>query len=385
MAKKFKVGVIGVGFIGPAHMEAIRRQGFEVLALAEGNQELAKKAAERLLIPKAYGNWKDLVADPDVDVVHVASPNYLHYAHAKGALEAGKHVICEKPLAMTSKESGELVKIAARKKRVNAVNYNLRFYPLIQDAKARIDAGALGDRIYIIQGSYLQDWLLLDTDWNWRLEPEFGGELRAIADIGSHWMDLVSFVSGKKITSVFADFETFLPIRKKPKKKVDTFGGKMQLDLEYEEKKITTEDYAAVLLKFEGGTRGVMNVSQVSSGRKNRLFFEMNGSDSSLVWDSEMPNQMMIGHRSEPNQWLIKDPSLMMESARWSASYPGGHSEGYPDTLKQLQTAFYSYIAEGDFKKTPDFPTFKDGHNTILVGEAILKSAKEKQWIDVNY
>lgn len=385
MDKKFKVGVIGVGFIGPAHMEAIRRQGFEVLALAERNQELAEQAAERLMVPKAYGDWQDLVADPEIDVVHVASPNYLHYEHAKGALEAGKHVICEKPLAMTAKESGELVKIADRKKLVNAVNFNLRFYPLIQDAKARINAGALGDRIYIIQGSYLQDWLLLETDWNWRLEPEFGGELRAIADIGSHWMDMVTFVSGKKITSVSADFETFLPIRKKPKKKIDTFGGKMQFDVEYEEKSITTEDYAAVLLKFEGGTRGVMSVSQVSSGRKNRLFFEINGSDSSLVWDSEMPNQMLIGHRSEPNQWLIKDPSLMMKSAQWSASYPGGHSEGFPDTLKQLQTAFYSYIAEGDFKKAPDFPTFKDGHNTILVDEAILKSAKEKRWVDVDY
>jgi len=210
MDKKFKVGVIGVGFIGPAHMEAIRRQGFEVLALAEGNQELAEQAAERLMVPKAYGDWQDLVADPEIDVVHVASPNYLHYEHAKGALEAGKHVICEKPLAMTAKESGELVKIADRKKLGNAVNFNLRFYPLIQDAKARIKAGALGDRIYIIQGSYLQDWLLLETDWNWRLEPEFGGELRAIADIGSHWMDTVTFVSGKKITSVFAEFETFL-------------------------------------------------------------------------------------------------------------------------------------------------------------------------------
>jgi predicted dehydrogenase len=385
MAKKFRVGVIGVGFIGPAHMEAIRRQGFEVLALAESNQELAEQAAERLLIPRAYGDWKDLVADPDIDVVHVASPNFLHFEHAKGALEAGKHVICEKPLAMTAKESELLVKIAEEKNLVNAVNFNLRFYPLIQDARARIEAGELGERIYIIQGSYLQDWLLLETDWNWRLEPEYGGELRAIADIGSHWMDLVTFITGKKITSVFADFETFLPIRKKPMKKIDTFGGKMQMDVEYEEKKITTEDYASVLFKFEGGTRGVMSVSQVSSGRKNRLFFEINGSDSSLIWDSEMPNQMMIGHRSEPNQYLIKDPSLMTKSAQWSASYPGGHAEGFPDTFKQLQTAFYSYIAQGDFKKAPNFPTFRDGHNTILVDEAILQSANENKWVDVNY
>lgn len=385
MAKKYHVGVIGVGFIGPAHMEGIRRQGFEVIAVAEATQELADEAAERLLVPKAYGNWQDLIADPEIDVVHIASPNFLHFTHAKAALEAGKHVVCEKPLAMTAAESGELVKLAEDKKLVNAVNFNIRFYPLVHDARARIKAGQLGEKIYIIQGSYLQDWLLLDTDWNWRLEPEFGGELRAIADIGSHWMDLVTFITGTKITSVYADFETFLPVRRKPKKKIDTFGGKMEVDVEYDEKPIHTEDYAAVLLKFDNGAKGVMTVSQVSSGRKNRLFFEVNGSQSSLVWDSEVPNQMMIGHRPEPNQLIIKDPSLMLDDSRWTASYPGGHAEGFPDTFKQLQSAVYRYLAAGDFNAHPDFPTFKDGHNTILVDDAILKSAKEKRWVDVEY
>ena len=385
MVKKFKVGVIGVGFIGPAHMEGLRRQGFEVVAVSEVTQELADEAAERLLVPKAYGNWEDLINDPEIDVVHIASPNFLHYEHAKAALQAGKHVVCEKPLAMTAKESADLVKLAEEKKLVNAVNFNIRFYPLVHDAKARIAAGELGDRIYIIQGSYLQDWLLLDTDWNWRLEPELGGELRAVADIGSHWMDLVTFITGTRIQSVFADFETFLPIRRKPKKKIDTYGGKMEVDIEYDEKEIKTEDYAAILFRFENGARGVVTVSQVSSGRKNRLFFEINGSDSSLVWDSEVPNQMMIGHRPEPNQLLIKDPSLMMDAARWTASYPGGHTEGFPDTFKQLQTAVYRYLAAGNFDVEPDFPTFRDGHNTILVDEAILKSARENRWVDVSY
>jgi len=385
MAKKFKVGVIGLGFIGPAHMEGIRRQGFEVVAVAEATQELADEAAERLLVPKAYGNWQDLINDPEIDVVHVASPNFLHYTHAKAALEAGKHVVCEKPLAMNAAESGELVRLAKEKKLVNAVNFNIRFYPLVHDAKARIKAGELGDKLYIIQGSYLQDWLLLDTDWNWRLEPELGGDLRAVADIGSHWMDLVTFVAGTRIKSVFADFETFLPVRKKPMKKIDTFGGKIEVDMAYEEKAIHTEDYAAILLKFENGARGVLTVSQVSSGRKNRLFFEINGSDSSLIWDSEIPNQMIVGHRPEPNQLIIKDPSLMMDEARWTASYPGGHNEGFPDTFKQLQTAVYRYIAAEDFQAPKDFPTFLDGHRTILVDDAILKSAKENRWVDVNY
>lgn len=385
MGRKFKVGVIGVGFIGPAHMEGLRRLGFEVLAVAEATQELAEEAAARLLVPKAYGDWKDLIADPEIDVIHIASPNFLHYTHARAALEAGKHVVCEKPLAMNADESASLVKLAREKNLVGAVNFNIRFYPLVHDAKARIEAGEIGDRVYIIQGSYLQDWLLLDTDWNWRLEPDLGGDLRAVADIGSHWMDLVTFVTGTRIASVFADFETFLPVRRKPKKKIDTFGGKLDVDVEYEEKEIHTEDYAAILLKFENGARGSMTVSQVSSGRKNRLFFEINGSDSSLIWDSEIPNQMIVGNRPEPNQLIIKDPSLMLDASRWTASYPGGHTEGFPDTFKQLQTAVYRYIAAGDFTAEPDFPTFLDGHNTILVDEAILKSAKENRWVDVNY
>jgi predicted dehydrogenase len=385
MAKRYKVGVIGVGFIGPAHMEGIRRQGFEVNAIAEATQELAEESAERLLVPKAYGDWKDLIADPEIDVVHIASPNFLHYAHAKAALEAGKHVVCEKPLAMTSKESSELVRLADEKNLVNAVNFNIRFYPLVHEAKARIQAGDLGEKLYIIQGSYLQDWLLLETDWNWRLEPELGGELRAVADIGSHWMDLITFVTGTRIKSVFADFETFIPIRRKPKKKIDTYGGKLDVDMEYEEKPIHTEDYAGVMIKFTNGARGIMTVSQVSSGRKNRLFFEINGSKSSMIWDSEIPNQMMIGHRPEPNQLLIKDPSLMKDSVQWTASYPGGHTEGFPDTFKQLQTAVYRYIGAGDYNAEPDFPTFLDGHQTILVDEAILKSAKEQRWVDVDY
>lgn len=385
MTKKYKIGVIGAGFIGPAHMEGARRLGFEVAALAETSQEDADRAADRLLVPKAYGDWKKMVTDPELDVIHITSPNYAHYEQAKATLEAGKHVVCEKPLAMNSRESAELVALANEKGLVNAVNFNIRFYPLVQDARARIQAGQLGDRLYIIQGSYLQDWLLLDTDWNWRLEPELGGDLRAVADIGSHWMDLLTFITGTKITEVFADFETFIKVRRKPTRNIETFGGKLEVDMEFEEKPIKTEDYAAVLLKFENGARGVMTVSQVSSGRKNRLFFEISGSESSLVWDSEKPNEMMLGHRPVPNELIIKDPSLMSGSARWTASYPGGHTEGFPDTFKQLQAAVYGYIAAGDYTAEPNFPTFRDGHNTIMIDEAIWKSAKEGTWVTIEY
>lgn len=385
MAKKFKVGVIGIGFIGPAHMEGIRRQGFEVAALADATQEMADAAAERLLVPRAYGDWKEMIQDPDLDVIHIASPNYLHFEQAKAALEAGKHVLCEKPLAMSTEESSQLVALAQKTGLVNAVNFNIRFYPLVQEARARVRAGALGERLYIIQGSYLQDWLLYDTDWNWRLVPELGGDLRAVADIGSHWMDLVTFITGTRIVEVFADFETFLPVRRKPMSKIDTFGGKLEVDVQYEDQPIHTEDYAAVILKFENGARGVMTVAQVCSGRKNRLFFELNGSESSMMWDSEKPNELWVGNRPEPNQHIMKDPSLMSDESRWSASYPGGHAEGFPDTFKQLQVAFYKYITAGDFTAEPNFPTFEDGHNTLVVDEAILKSARTGQWVKINY
>lgn len=385
MKDKFKVGVIGSGFIGPAHVEAIRRLGFDVVAVAEANQELADQAAKKLFIPKAYGAWKDLVADNEITIIHITSPNYLHFEQAKAAIEAGKHVICEKPLAMDSKQSSELVKLAKTKGLVNAVNFNLRFYPLIQESHELVRSGRLGDKIYIIQGCYLQDWLLFDTDWNWRLESKLGGDLRAVSDIGSHWIDLVTYITESKVLSVFANFSTFLPVRKKPVKKIDTFGGKFEVDMQYEEQPICTEDYASIIFKFDNGAQGVTSISQVSSGRKNYLSFEIYGSKSSLMWDSEDPNQLTIGNRTTPNQIIIKDPSLMSDGSRWSASYPGGHTEGYPDTLKQLQKTVYEYISEGNFSAKPTFPTFEDGHNIILINEAILQSAREQSWVNVKY
>ncbi len=385
MGKILKVGVIGTGFMGPAHMESIRRQGFEVAALAGSSQEKADAAAAHLLVPRAYGDWRQLVADPELDVVHITTPNHQHFEQAKASLESGKHVVCEKPLAMNTRESAALVALAKEKGLANAVNFNLRFYPLVQEARARVMAGALGDRIYLIHGSYLQDWLLFDTDWNWRLEPELGGDLRAVADIGSHWMDLVTFVTGARVEQVYADFETFIKVRRKPARNIDTFGGKLDVATEYEEKPIHTEDYAAVLVKFDTGARGVMSVAQIASGRKNRLFMEVNGSLSSIMWDSERPNELQLGHRTTPNEVIIKDPALMSDPARWTASYPGGHAEGYPDTFKQLHRAVYRYIQAGDSVTPPDFPTFEDGHNTLAIDAAILESARAQRWVQVAY
>jgi predicted dehydrogenase len=364
-------------------VEGLRRWGLDVVALAASGAERATEKARQLQIPKAYGSVDEMVADPDIDVVHVTSPNHLHFPHARAALLAGKHVVCEKPLAMNARESGELVRLAKENKRVNAVCFNLRFYPLSHQARALVQKGELGD-LYIVQGSYLQDWLLLPTDWNWRLEPELGGETRAVADIGSHWIDLTTFITGLTIETVFADFQTFLPVRRKPARPVETFTSKLQTAAEYVEQPIHTEDYATVLIRYEGGARGVMTVSQVSAGRKNRLYYEISGSRSALTWDGERPNELWIGHRDRPNELLLKDPSLLAPEARQFASYPGGHAEGYPDTFKQLCQAVYRYLDAGDLQAAPDFPTFEDGHRALCVGDAILRSAREVRWVNVS-
>ena len=380
--ESIRVGIVGTGFIGPVHLEALRRNNVNVVGLAEATSELAAEKAAALGIGKAYESYEAMLEDATIDVIHLATPNYLHYPHAKAALEAGKHVVCEKPLAMNSQESADLVRISKEAGLVNVINFNIRFYPMAQQARSMVQNGEIGD-IFILQGSYLQDWLLLPTDWNWRLEPDLGGTLRAVGDIGSHWLDLMSFITGLKVKEVFADFKTFHPVRKKPLKPLETFTGKLLTPEDYEDKPIKTEDYASILLHYENGVRGILTVSQVSSGRKNRIFFEINGSQSSLVWNGERPNELWIGNRSQPNQLLMKDPSLLSLDAQATASYPGGHNEGFPDTFKQLYNKVYNYILAGDFTAKPDFPTFADGHYEQVLSEAIERSARKDQWIEV--
>lgn len=377
-----KVGVIGTGFIGPAHVEALRRLGIEVVAVAGPRIDGVAEKAKAMHVGQYYETAEALINDPAVNVVHITSPNYAHHAQAKAALLAGKHVVCEKPLAMNSAESIELVQLAAEKKLVNAVNFNIRFYPISHQARHLVQNGDLGD-VYIVQGSYLQDWLLYPTDWNWRLEPQYSGEMRAVADIGSHWLDLTTFITGLKVESVMADFKTFLPVRQKPTRPVETFTGKLQTAQDYEEQPIHTEDYATVLLRYTNGARGVMTVSQVSAGRKNRVYYEIDGAKASIAWDGERPNELWIGHRDRANEQLLKDPALLAPEARQFTSYPGGHNEGFPDTFKQLYTAIYRYLDAGDFTAKPDFPTFEDGDRALRVGEAILRSAREDRWVKV--
>jgi len=370
--------VVGTGFIGVVHVEALRRLGVQVHGVVGSSHERATARADQLGLPPAYESFEAMLADPRVDVVHVTSPNHLHHHHASAALRAQKHVVCEKPLAMTSAESADLLHLAEQSGRVHAVNFNLRFYPLCQHVHGLIKEDGLGE-VRLVSGHYLQDWLLLDTDWNWRLDPKLGGELRAVADIGSHWMDLTTFLTGKRITEVMADLATFIKTRRQPAGPLQTFATERAAKTVARD--MTSEDGATILLRYEDGTRGALTVSQVSAGRKNSLRFEIDGSTSAAAWDSERPDELWIGHRGRPNEVLLRDPAILNEEGRRATALPGGHAEGYADTFKAMYAAVYHSVAEG--KPGAGYPTFADGHDEMLVCDAVARSSRDRRWVEV--
>jgi predicted dehydrogenase len=335
--------------------------GVQVHGVVGSRFERADARARELGLPPAYESFQAMLDDPRVDVVHVTSPNRFHHEHAAAALEAGKHVVCEKPLAVTSAESADLLRVAEQSGRVHAVNFNLRFYPVVQHLRGLVAEGALGD-VRLASGHYLQDWLLDEGDWNWRVDPTVGGALRAVGDIGSHWMDLTSFATGRRITSVMADLATFMKSRRG--------------------RAVETEDAATILLRYEGGLRGALAVSQVSAGRKNSLVFELDGSKEAAAWNSERPDELWIGHRGRPNEVLLRDLTLLDEQARRSTWLPGGHAEGFAETFKALYAAVYRAVAGGS--PADGYPTFADGHDSMLVLDAVARSSREGRWIEVD-
>ncbi|MEO8626365.1 MAG: Gfo/Idh/MocA family oxidoreductase [Candidatus Limnocylindrales bacterium] len=374
--------VIGSGFIGTVHIEALRRIGVTVHGLLGSSLERGQARAEKLSVARAYGSLEELLADDRVEVVHVTSPNHLHFEQVRQIIAAGRHVVCEKPLALNSDESAELVRLAAAAgpSRVAAVNFNIRFYPLNQHLAAALSAGDLGN-VRLISGHYFQDWLLMDTDWNWRLETDKGGALRAVGDIGSHWLDLTSFVTGLHVTEVMADLATFVETRRQPAGPVATFATDRGADTV--ERQIATEDVATILLRYDNGARGMVGISQVSAGRKNSLQYEIDGAAGSAAWDSEQPDSLWLGHRGQPNQLMARDPSLMNEAGRAAAALPGGHVEGFADTFAALFRAVYSDVASGAMRARPPYATFADGHEEMLVGDAIGASARAGAWVAV--
>ncbi|MCX8157970.1 MAG: Gfo/Idh/MocA family oxidoreductase [Verrucomicrobiae bacterium] len=374
-----RAGVIGTGFIGPVHVEALRRLGVQVTALCD-LPERVRAAADRLGIRGAYGDYRELLASPEVDVVHITAPNRLHCEMALAALAAGKHCVCEKPLAMNTRETARLVKAARRAGTVLAVNYNVRFYPAVLQLRRMVERGDLGEIIHV-NGSYLQDWLFKATDYNWRLLPEEGGALRAVADIGTHWMDTVSFILGARITRVMADLATWHKTRQRPLGEVQTFAREKQTT-RYASYAVKTEDFASVLLEFGNGARGNLAVSQVAAGRKNCIRLEIYGSRQSAWWCSEEPETLWLGRRDEANAVAMRGTPAFGPDAAPFVDYPAGHVEGFPDTFKMLFRAVYTAIAAGG-KEAPLFATPEDGHQEVAVCEAILKSHQARRWVAV--
>jgi predicted dehydrogenase len=386
--KRIGMGIVGAGFVGPHHLDAVRRLGYvDVLAIAGSSEATAKKKADSLGVPKAYGSFEALLDDPDIQVVHNATPNYLHFPVNAAAIAKGKHVVSDKPLAMTAAEAKTLLDQAKKAGIVHAVTFNYRGNPLVQQARHLIARGDLGKPNFV-HGHYLQDWLLKDTDYSWRLEPDKGGASSALGDIGSHWCDLAQHVSGLKITEVLADITTTIKQRKRPRGSREAFAAAGK-DEQYELVDIKVEDLASVLVRFDNGARGAFSVGQVCAGHKNDVVLEVCGSTSSLKWRQEHQNELWFGHRDQPNQILQKDPGLMDEEVRGYAHLPGGHQEAWADAFCNLMRDIYGFIAAG--KKASDahppaFATFEDGYRANVIVETILASAKNgSAWTKVQY
>ena len=379
--RKVKTAIVGTGFMGKVHTENVRRLGYvEVAAVVGSSQDRAQQFADSMNIPLATGNLQDVLQNKEIEAVHICTPNVDHCPMSLAAIEAGKAVLCEKPLAMTADEARQLVAAAKAKNTVNAVEHNLRYYPVVQQMRQMIAHGDLGE-ILIVQGTYSQDWLLYDTDWNWRLEAKSNGKLRVMGDIGSHWMDMIQHLTGLSITEVCAELTIFHKERRRPKGSVETFSAKKLAPGDYQAFPVSTEDFGMVMLHLGERARGAFTVSQMSAGSKNHFAFEIFGSKAGVAWNQEQPDQLWIGHRNEPNQTIIKDGSLFYPQAAAFADLPGGHSEGYDDSHKQLFKRFYAKIV--DPSSPTDFPTFEDGLHGMILLEKVAESSDKRAWVKV--
>lgn len=384
--KPVRYGIVGAGFVGPHHIEAVRRLGFvEIAALAGSNLESARRKAEQLHIPKAYGNYQDLVADPTIDVVDIATPTWLHRSMAMAAIAAGKHVIVDKPLAVNCVQAREMRDAARAAEVVHAVTFNYRYHPVVQHAREMIAKGDIGP-IRFMHGHYLQEWLLHDTDFSWRLEADKAGAACVIGDAGAHWFDLAEYLSGLRITRVLADLNTMIKVRKRPVVKSREAFAPAEAG-ETEDYQVSVDDLSSVLIRFDNGAVGNFFASQICAGHKNDLSIEMNGAKASLAWKEESAEELWIGHRGEPNQTLMKDPSLLAAAAQSYAALPGGHNEGWPDAFKNLMRNILTFIAEGRDPKEADgqlFPRFDEGLRAAIIVDAIIKSQQSgNHWVDV--
>jgi len=367
--------------MGRVHLEALRRVEFvEVVTVVGRKEEAARKLGAGFSVAGFATDYREILRDPTIEAVHICTPNAEHFPMAKDALLAGKHVLCEKPLATSVEEGEELVALAQKQGLRNCVCHNLRYYPMVQQMRSMCSAGDLGE-VLIAQGSYLQDWLLYDTDWNWRVDANAGGASRCMADIGSHWFDMAEHITGLRVSALCADLQTFHKSRKQPKNSVETFSNKMLSAEDYVETAVDTEDFGTVIFRMGERTRGNMTASQVSAGRKNRLSIEISGTKASVGWSQERPDELWVGHRDHGNEIFVKDPALLNPAARSYADLPGGHSEGYDDTFKQVFRRFYGSIAGS--AGGAEYPQFTDGVRQLKILQAELDSNRTHGWVEI--
>ena len=380
---KIRVGLIGTGYIGMVHLEMLRRLvEVEVLAVADTNRELARRAADKLGVPKIYASADELIADREIDVVHNCAPNNVHFdINAKG-VRAGKEVLSEKPLSLNSKESAELVALAGKHNTLTAINFCYRYYPVVQEAAARVRRGDLGE-VRAFLGHFLQDWLFFDTDYSWRLDPKIAGGANVIADLGSHWCDLVQFITGRSITEVMAELHTCLPRRRKPKSGPLSFSSR-KVD-EYEEVEIKLDDYASMFLRLDNGARGNFTTCQAAAGRKVDIELQIFGSKESYAWNHVHPNALWIGHRDRGNELFYESAALQTADTQKYAALPTGHPMGYHDAVYNLFRDYYEAVSAKRAGKPYEvrFPDFRTGHEEMCVIDAAVESNRTGRWVKV--
>ncbi len=377
-----RVGLIGTGYIGKVHLEALSRIGdVRVLSVTDTNKKMAEESAALYGIPSIANDSNEIIQNPEIDVIHNCTPNKYHHNITKEALLAGKQVLSEKPLSISLADAEELVDLAVRKKAITGVHFCYRYYPVVQEMASRIRNNSLGD-VRLVTGTWFQDWLSKDTDYSWRLDKSESGDSNITADLGSHWFDLIQFVTGLKVKEVMGDMKTIIPVRKRPKRQVLAF--EKAADLEYDEVQMELEEYSAVLFRLSNDAPGSFTTSQVCNGRKSDTEFQIYGKENSLAWNHNKSNELWIGHRDKPNETLIESPLLQQKDTQKYATLPAGHPLGYHDAVLNMFKDYYQAVENNTSDEGSDRPTFRTGYDEMKILDAIVRSVKEKSWITVD-
>ncbi len=372
---KLGIAVVGTGMIGAVHRRAALLAGAEVRGVAASSPQRAQEVAQAWNVAHAYRDIEEVVSDPQVQVVHVCTPNHLHRAMAQAALEAGKHVICEKPLATTLEDAQALAALAARTGLVATVPFVYRYHPVVREARARIAQGELGP-LHLIHGSYLQDWLLDPASNNWRVDPSLGGTSRVFADIGSHWCDLVEWVSGERFAEVSAAFATVIAERGAVTGQSFTTpaaGGTTHA--------VSSEDVATAMLRTSAGTLASLTVSQVSAGRHNRLWFEIDGARASVAFNQEDAERLWIGRPDQREDSFVRGPGAGSAEQRRLSILPAGHAQGYGNCFEAFVADTYRAIAG---EQPEGLPTFDDGLRSARIVTRVIASARSRAWTAID-